>query len=273
MNVDSYYVLSVLSGLLQEIGSFLADCLPCFASCVATLLIYKMGEKNMTLFGDMRYNYISEMNNEAISLMRSGLSDEEILAKLREHKFPFQIYTANKKRHLQKMVFAKAVLNNDGMMYKYVIVPRFDKKSFRALKKDMEPILAKYEDNAVNDQAYIDVRYILKDNSPENIERILNALIKWHRKPFLSEGILGTDCKAGLNTTYIYRCLDNLNIWNNNATYERYLQCLATINKVYGNMDIVSSKASISQNLKLIDDEKLNELKNQVSEYLKNKQN
>ena len=134
-------------------------------------------------------------------------------------------------------------------------------------------ILAKYEDNAVNDQAYIDVRYILKDNSPENIERILNALIKWHRKPFLSEGILGTDCKAGLNTTYIYRCLDNLNIWNNNATYERYLQCLATINKVYGNMDIVSSKASISQNLKLIDDEKLNELKNQVSEYLKNKQN
>lgn len=48
MNVDSYYVLS---GLLQEIGSFLADCLPCFVSCVATLLIYKMGEKNMTLFG------------------------------------------------------------------------------------------------------------------------------------------------------------------------------------------------------------------------------
>lgn len=39
----------------------------------------------MTLFGDMR-NYISEMNNEAISLMRSGLSDEEILAKLREHQ-------------------------------------------------------------------------------------------------------------------------------------------------------------------------------------------
>ena len=83
MNVDSYYVLS---GLLQEIGSFLADCLPCFVSCVATLLIYKKGEKNMTLFGDMRYNYISEMNNEAISLMRSGLSDEEILAKLREQQ-------------------------------------------------------------------------------------------------------------------------------------------------------------------------------------------
>lgn len=75
----------MLSGLLQEIGSFLADCLPCFVSCVATLLIYKKGEKNMTLFGDMR-NYISEMNNEAISLMRSGLSDEEILAKLREHQ-------------------------------------------------------------------------------------------------------------------------------------------------------------------------------------------
>ena len=227
----------------------------------------------MTLFGDMRYNYISEMNNEVISLMRSGLSDEEILAKLREHKFPFQIYTANKKRHLQKMVFAKAVLNNDGMMYKYVIVPRFDKKSFRALKKDMEPILAKYEDNAVNDQAYIDVRYILKDNSPENIERILNALIKWHRKPFLSEGILGTDCKAGLNTTYIYRCLDNLNIWNNNATYNRYLQCLAEINKAYGNMEIVSSKASISQNLKLINNDKLNKLKEQVSGYLKDKHN
>ena len=36
-------------------------------------------------------------------------------------------------------------------------------------------------------------------------------------------------------------------------------------------MEIVSSKASISQNLKLIDDEKLNELKKQVSDYLKNK--
>ena len=259
--------------LLQQISSFLHSCLPSLVSCVITLLVYKMGEKNVTLFGDMRYNYISEMNNEAFSLMRSGLSDEEILAKLREHKFTFQIYTSNKKRHLRKIEFAKAVLNNDGMMYKYVIVPRFDKKSFKALKKGMEPILAKNEDIAAKNTAYVSLRCILNDTSKDNVERILNALIKWHTKPFLCEGLLGTDCKAGLNTTYIYRCLDNLKIWNNNATYNRYLQCLAEINKAYGNMEIVSSKASISQNLKLIDDDKLKKLKEQVYEYLKNNQN
>ena len=77
--------------LIQQISSFLYSCLSSLVSCVITLLVYKMGEKNVTLFGDMRYNYISEMNNEAFSLMRSGMSDEEILAKLREHKFSFQI--------------------------------------------------------------------------------------------------------------------------------------------------------------------------------------
>lgn len=259
--------------LIQQISSFLYSCLSSLVSCVITLLVYKMGEKNVTLFGDMRYNYISEMNNEAFSLMRSGLSDEEILAKLREHKFSFQIYTANNKRYLRKMEFAKAVLNNDGMMYKYVIVPHFDKKSFKALKKGMKPILAKNDDIAAKNTAYVSLRCILNDTSKGNVERILNALIKWHTKPFLCEGLLGTDCKAGLNTTYIYRCLDNLNIWNNNATYNRYLQCLAEINKAYGNMEIVSSKASISQNLKLIDNDKLNKLKEQVSGYLKDKHN
>ena len=147
--------------LLQQIISFLHACLPSLVSCVITLLVYKMGEKNVTLFGDMRYNYISEMNNEAFSLMRSGLSDEEILAKLREHKFTFQIYTSNKKRHLRKIEFAKAVLNNDGMMYKYVIVPRFDRKSFKALKKGMEPILAKNEDIAAKNTAYVSLDVFL----------------------------------------------------------------------------------------------------------------
>ena len=147
------------------------------------------------------------------------------------------------------------------------------KKSFKALKKGMEPILAKNEDIAAKNTAYVSLRCILNDTSKGNVERILNPLIKWHTKPFLCEGLLGTDCKAGLNTTYIYRCLDNLNIWNNNATYNRYLQCLAEINKAYGNMEIVSSKASISQNLKLIDNDKLNKLKEQVSGYLKDKHN
>lgn len=38
-------------------------------------------------------------------------------------------------------------------------------------------------------------------------------------------------------------------------------------------MEIVSSKASISQNLKLIDEDKLNKLKEQVSDYLEDKHN
>lgn len=83
----------------------------------------------------------------------------------------------------------------------------------------MEPILAKNEDIAAKNTAYVSLRCILNDTSKENVERILNALIKWHTKPFLCEGLLGTDCKAGLNTTYIYRCLDNL-------YYGQHLACL-----------------------------------------------
>ena len=118
-------IVLTVADLLNSINQFLTVFTPCMIACALVNVIFLSIERYLTLFGDIRYNYISQMHREAFKLLAQGLKEDEILLKLRGMRFNFQLYTATNEKANEKLRFAEAVLNNDSMMYKYVIVPVF----------------------------------------------------------------------------------------------------------------------------------------------------
>ena len=261
-------IVLTVADLLNSIDQFFTVFTPCLIACAIVIFIFLLAERNITLFGDNRYNYISQMHREAFKLLAQGLSEEEILLKLRGMRFGFQLFPATKERTIKKVQFAEAVLNSDRIMLQYVIVPSFDKKTFKALKKEMNSIIEDKEKRYIQDKAFVSLRFILNDNSGDNVERVQKLLVKLYRKPFVLAEILGEDCSEGMYTTYVLRALQRLDILNTNGTYGRYIQCLQWQNRYFGNMSLISSKATISRNLSNLDNHKLESVQSKINELL-----
>ena len=261
-------IVLTVADLLNSIDQFLTVFTPCLIACAIVIFIFLLTERNITLFGDSRYNFISQMHREAFKLLAQGLSEEEILLKLRGMRFGFQMFPATKEKTITKVQFAEAVLNNDLMMLQYVIVPVFNKKSFRALKREMRPVVFDIKKNEVKKQVFVNLRFLLKDNSRDNVNRVLAVLVKLHQKPFVLADVVGEDCSEGMNTTYVLCALQRLQLLNTNASYDRYIKCLQLIDLSYGNMSLISSKSTVSRNMKNLDNDKLAIVESRIKELL-----
>lgn len=257
-----------ISDILNSLDQFLSIFAPCVLASAIIHLLFFIADNNLSLSEDLRYNFTSQMHREAFKLLTQGLSEEEILLKLRGMRFSFHLFPATRKKTRKMVRFAEAVLNNDRMMLQYVIVPVFDRKSFKALKHEMKSVLLNQEKERIKDKAFLSLRSLLQDHSKENVAKYQDLLVKLHQKPFVLADIVGADCSVGKNTAYVYRALQLLESCNTNLTYENYIQCLQQLNLVYGGMYLITSKGAISQNLRKLDDQKSSAVHSWIEEQL-----
>lgn len=255
-------IISSLMGALDSIYNFLCVYMADVFACITVLIVYFLSDKNLSLFGGLGYSYISQMNREAYSMLYDGEEPEAILKKLREMRFGFHLYPSSSKKHARNIAFAKTVLANDDLMYKYVIMPRFDRRSFKALKKDVSEI----ESIVIQSDIAVNLKCILKDSSKENMNKMESSLAAWHTEPALVSKIGNDKCNTGKNVTYIFFSLKDLGIIKAAITYDQYIDCLKALKKAHPDMSIVQSKGSISFYVnKGLDPELLNKTRAEIA--------
>lgn len=284
-------ILTIISGLSHFaylVKMFILLLVPCFFGSFLAIIVTEM-MKTGSLFGSRLRKYINEIHAAAFQLLKEGLTDEQIINKLRRKQFSFLIlegqvsktgytwgilslfqkwkrnkpdivkepgsfqkfiestFTKRAKKRTKDIAFAKTVLGNNQLIKDYMLDPYFDRKSFKELKGKVTPIMEKVVEKDAREELTAKVRFILVNTEQENIERMEELLVEWHRRPSVFDEIIGSDSNDAMYVTYLFESLKLLHIVKDNTSYEKYTKCLKDLNAYHKNMSIVQSKSSITR--------------------------
>ncbi len=249
------FVNSPVQEINNEMNSllgFLIDISSNILAIAIMAVVYSLISKNTTLFNE-RYNWISKMNREAYSMLYNDMKKTDILIKLRSIKFGFlNDYPTDDIIAKKNRAFVRYVLKHDDLMYDYVICSVFNKKTFKALKKE---VAEKYKLETEEDaDIRVSLNAILSDNMLKNREKTAKLLAEWTTPPFICSQIAyklgqGEKITYGKNCTYIFKAMMRCKVIDpDTTTYRDYITCLEKLKVLHPDMEIITSQGTITDN-------------------------
>ena len=303
-------VNTALLNFADLVRLFLLLIVPCFLGSFLAIIVAEM-MKTGTLFGSRLRRFINEIHYASFQLMKEGMTDEQIINKLRRKKFSFLLLedqvsktgstsgllnifqkcnrdktdaakdsgqpqaktlTNRAKKLTRDIAFAKIVLGNNQLIKDYMLDPYFDKKGFKELQRKVAPLLKTVVKKDAKEELTAKVRSILVDTRQENVQRMEGLLVEWHRRPSVFDEIIGSDSNDAMYVTYLFESLKSLHIVKDSTSYDKYAKCLKDLNDQYDKMSIVKSKSSISRGY-ILNNTKINDMVTaKMSEILSGKQ-
>ena len=240
-----------ISNWLQGLADFLINVLSDIVAILIVVMAYSVFILHSSIFSERR-SWISQINREAYSMLYNNMKKPDILAKLRTINFGFLNEDPNEDNIAKKnRAFVRYVLANDNLMYDYVISSVFNRKTFKALEKE---VAEKYLDETKEEaDIRISLNTILTDNTQKNREKAEKLIAKWTTAPFICSQIsfeLSRNEKitCGKNCTYIFKAMMRCNVIDSTATYRDYIICLEKLKALHPDMEIITSQGTITEN-------------------------
>ncbi len=253
------YVYKITHSSIQDINEellkfvdFLLNVLSNLVAILLLIMAYSVFIRNCSIFNERR-SWISKINREAYSMLYENMKKPDILAKLRTINFGFLNENPDEDSIAKKnRAFVRYVLAHDNLMYDYVICSVFNRKTFKALEKE---VAQKYL-NETKEEADIRVSLntILSDNTQKNREKTEKLLAKWTTAPFICSQISynlsqSEKITCGKNCTYIFKAMMRCKIIDpDTTTYRDYITCLEKLKVLHPDMEIITSQGTITDN-------------------------
>ncbi len=217
----------------------------------------------MGCLGNPSYPNLCTIHSEAIKLLYDGVPHKDVLKKLRKMRFEFKMPAPTNEKLRKSLEFTNRVLQNDRVMYEYILVPCFNRKKYKALLKENLDECTSKDDNACDTPVRFGL--LFNDDSAENIVRMEKLLAEWHTKPFLMKG-----AHMGRNQSAIFCCLQDKGIIKGTITYNEYIESMEELKRKYPQMRIAQSKSTLSYNINRVKttDPDFIELEKKIAEIL-----
>ena len=262
------YLLQILEALAslwnQYIGLAILVFIASSVSYMVMSLVADYAKKQLRIFGDLRFNYISPIHREAFSMLYNGMDPNSILKQLRKMRFSYLEETTKNKNTQKKIAFATAVLKDDELMKKYIIVPEFNYKTFKQLRKEVGPT------PIIEDQrlSYKELDNILINTNSENNKRVRDVIALVTSQECLDKTDYAKKCGAGKICVIIYKCLLG-SIIRDDTSQTDFVVCLNALQKCFPKMKIVKL-SEFSKQMSKTDknDKEYIEIKEIIREYL-----